>query len=95
MSNTKIILYGIGGPSKQYAVLGYYRIFEDELDIVGTIRREAEWLRANNPSILHVYMISNRRGLRRDYQEAVRVGNIESYAMFKDILEREGMRVPV
>lgn len=93
-SNTiKILLYGIGGAIKEYAVLKYYAIYEDEPDFVGTIKRAAEWMRANNPSIVTVYMISNRRGLYRDYKESIRKNSIESHAIFRDILEREGIKL--
>lgn len=91
-SRDQIVLYGIGGPEKEYAVLGYFQIFELH-DVVSTVRREAARLVANNPSIKAVYMIDNRYGLRRDYRESVRHNSIESYAVFKDILEREGMRI--
>lgn len=94
-NNIKILLYGIGGPSKAYAALDYYAIYEDELDMVGTIRRKAEQMRAYNPSIMAVYMISNRRGLKRDFAEARKKNSIESHAIFRDILEREGIKLPI
>lgn len=94
-NNIKILLYGIGGASKQYAVLRYYAIYEDEPDVIGTIKRTAAWMRVNNPDILAVYAISNRRGLRRDYVEAYKKNSIESHAIFRDILEREGIKLPL
>lgn len=94
-NNIKILLYGIGGASKEYAVLRYYAIYEDEPDMIGTIRRTADWMRANNPSIMAVYAISNRRGLRKDYMESIKKNSIESHAIFRDILEREGIKLPI
>lgn len=94
-TNIKILLYGIGGPREQYAVLRYYAIYEDDPDFVGTIRRETDKMRAYNPSIMAVYMISNRRGLLKDYNEARRRNSIESHAIFRDILEREGIKLPI
>lgn len=94
-NNIKILLYGVGGASKQYAVLRYYAIYEDEPDMIGTIKRTADWMRVNNPSIMAVYAISNRRGLYHDYMEARRHNSIESHAIFRDILEREGIKLPL
>lgn len=90
--NRQIILYGIGGAAKAYGVLGYFCIYDDYISI-RAIQIEAQRLVARNPSIMHVYAIDNRRGLRRDYQESIRHNSIESHVVFKDILEREGMRI--
>lgn len=96
MNNKQIILYGIGGANKAFGVLGYYTIYLDNsFDIVGDIRREATRLKAKNPCIEAVYMISNRRGLRKEYLESIRLNSIESHFIFKDILEREGMKLQV
>lgn len=92
-TNRQILLYGIGGAEKAYAVLSYYCIFEDATDIVPTIRRAGLNMMAANPSIQTVYMISNRRGLKRDFKDAIRRNSIEGWAIFKDLLEREGMKV--
>ena len=88
----QIILYGISGPSKAYAVLNYFCIYEEFVSI-RTIMDEALRLRMRNPSIEQVYAIDNRYGLRCDYQESMKQNSIESHYIFKDILEREGMRV--
>lgn len=89
----QILLYGIGGPEKAYAVLSYYCIFEDAIDIVLEIRSQAAWMRAHNPSIKQVYMIGNRHGLRKEFKESIRLNSLESHMIFKDILEREGLLV--
>lgn len=46
-----------------------------------------------NPSIEHVYLISNRHGLKREFQESIKRNSIESCAIFKDTLEREGIQI--
>lgn len=94
-NNIKILLYGIGGASKAYAALDYYAIYEDDPDIVGTIKRVAIQMRTYNPSIIAVYMISPRRGLKKDFMEARKKDSIESHAIFRDILEREGIKLPI
>lgn len=43
------------------------------------------------PNIERVFAIDNGRGLARDYREACKKNSIESHAIFKDILEREGL----
>lgn len=94
-NNIKILLYGVGGASKQYAVLRYSAIYEDDPNMTETIKRTAQWMRETNPSIVTVYMISPRRGLKRDYMEAQKRNSIESHAIFRDILEREGIKLPL
>lgn len=91
-----IYLYGIGGADKQYKVLRYTRIDDYfGLDIIRTVTYEAGVMRAKYPSVKRVYAITDRRGLHRDYMESVKKDTIESCAIFKDILEREGLRIPV
>lgn len=87
-----VILYGILGASDQYRVLRYFAINGRDVSI-RTIVDEAEIMRIMYPSIEHVYAIDNRYGLRRDYVEAIKENSIESYFIFKDILEREGLKV--
>lgn len=95
MNTEQIILYGIGGPEKEYGVLGYYVIYDTNGNLTRTLQIEAMRLRMKNPSIKQFYMITNRYNLKRDYQESIRRNSIESKAMFKDILEREGIRILV
>ena len=47
----------------------------------------------HNPSIEHVYAVDQRPGLRRDYIESIKENSIESCYEFKDILEREGLKI--
>lgn len=89
---SQIILYGVSGPSKAYAVLNYFCIYEEFVSI-RTIMSGAELLRMKNPSVEHVYAIDNRYGLRRDYRESMKQNSIESHYIFKDILEREGIQI--
>lgn len=89
MSN--IILYGFGGAQYQYRVLRYYVIYDPVTTI--ELRNIARTMQIINPSIEHVYMISNRHGLRRDFQESLKRNSIESCAIFKDTVEREGIRI--
>ena len=89
---SQIILYGLSGPSKAYAVLNYFCIYEEYVSI-RSIQQEALLLRMKNPSVEHVYAIDNRYGLRRDYRESMKQNSIESHYIFKDILEREGIQI--
>ena len=88
----QIILYGISGAETQYRVLKYYCIF-DEFISIGNIKRQAAFMVMQNPGIKHVYAIDNRYGLKREYTESYKQNSIESCAIFKDILEREGLLV--
>ena len=87
-----LILYGIGDASYQYRVLKYFCIYDENIDVT-EIKRIARTMQIINPSIKHVYLISNRHGLRREFQESIKRDSIESCAIFKDILEREGIKI--
>lgn len=91
-TNRQVILYGLGGPATAYTVLQYYVLFDENITI-DNIWGRAAWLRAINPSIQRVYAIDNRRGLKKDYMESMRLNSMESHAIFKDILEREGREI--
>lgn len=88
----QVYLYGISGADKQYRVVRWYCI-EEEVFSMKWIKYQADLLRVRNPDIEHVYAIDNRRGLRSDYQESIKKNTIESCAIFKDILEREGVKI--
>ena len=87
-----IILYGIGDAKYQYRVLKYFCIYDERIDIA-EIKRIARTMQVINPSIEHVYLISNRHGLKREFQESIKHNSIESCAIFKDTLEREGIKI--
>lgn len=59
-----IILYGIGDARYQYRVLRYFTIYDERAD-TSEIKRIARMMQVINPSIEHVYMITNRHGLKR------------------------------
>ena len=91
----KIFLYGIAGANQAYRVAKYWCFFDIETEPV-TIRDlvyQASMLRIKNPSIEHVYAVDDRRGLHRDYREAMMKNSIESWAIFKDILQKEGLQI--
>lgn len=88
----QIILYGLGGARDKYRVMKYFVIFDDNVSI-RTMKNEAEVLKIKNPSIEHVYAVDNRRGLKKDFEESIRQNSIESCAIFKDIIEREGLLI--
>lgn len=92
----QIVLYGIAGASKAYRVVGYYVLHLDEVkDIIHEVRYQATRMGNINPSVRKVYLMNNRAGLRRDYMDAYRDDSIESWVIFKDILEREGLEIIV
>lgn len=93
MNTNQVLIYGIGGADKAYRVLEYYCIFDTSCNIISEIYRISERLKAKNPSIRQIFAIDNRRGLRRDYQEAFRQNSIEGWMCFKDILQREGLEI--
>ena len=87
-----IILYGIGDARYQYRVLRHFAIYDERAD-TSEVKRIARMMQVINPSIEHVYMITNRRGLKREFMESTKRNSIESCAIFKDTLEREGIKI--
>lgn len=91
----QIILYGLSGAETQYRVLKYYCMYEESLmtDIIGALKRRAALMVMQNPGIEHVYAVDNRYGLKAEYIQSYKINSIESCAIFKDTLEREGLLV--
>lgn len=88
----QIILYGLGGPEINYVPIRYATIREEDISIL-SIRHRAEVMLMLNPTIKHVWAIDNRPGLKRDFTYAIKRHSIESGVEFKDILEREGIKI--
>ena len=87
-----IILYGIGDARYQYRALRYFAIYDERAD-TSEVKRIARMMQVINPSIEHVYMITNRPGLKREFMESIKRNSIESCVIFKDTLEREGIKI--
>ena len=87
-----LILYGIGDAKYQYRVLKYFCIYDEHIDIA-EIKRITRTMQVINPSIEHVYLISNRHGLKREFQESIKRNSIESCAIFKDTMKREEIKI--
>lgn len=88
----KIYLYGLAGAESMYRVVTHSYI-DDEFRTIKDMKLHAMWMKSKMPSVEHVYAIDQRPGLAADYKNAWRHNSIESYAIFKDILEREGIMV--
>lgn len=88
----RIFLYGIAGAAEAYRIVSHTYIDEAEYSI-RNIMGHAGWMRIKHPTIEHVYAIDMRPGLANDYKRAWKQNSIESYAVFKDILEREGLLI--
>lgn len=87
----QVYLYGIGGAEKQYVTIAYRFLVDDDITIRNIVS-EAVLLKMRNSAVEKVFAIDNMRGLRRDYMDSIKKHSIESCAVFKDILEREGIR---
>lgn len=88
----QIILYGLSGADTQYRAVKYYCMYEESLSI-GNLKRRAALMVMQNPGIEHVYAVDNRYGLKAEYIQSYKINSIESCAIFKDTLEREGLLV--
>lgn len=89
-----VVLYGIAGADNHYRCVRYTCIPGEEVSI-NAIKYEAYAMRDEYPSVERVFAIDNRYGLARDYMESIKKNSIESCVIFKDILEREGIEIPV
>ena len=95
---TTVFLYGLAGADQSYRVIRYTPVEIDSLvgtafGIIRTLKYEATMMRMQYPNIKRVFAIDNSRGLARDYKDAWMKNTIESHAIFKDILEREGIEL--
>lgn len=88
----QIILYGLSGADTQYRVLKYYCMYDENISI-NNLKRRAALMVMQNPGIKHVYAVDNRYGLKHEYIQSYKINSIESCAIFKDTLEREGVLV--
>lgn len=88
----KVFLYGIGGARDLYRVIQYVCLDNFELSVT-TMRHHAEQMREYNPSIRAVYAVDNRYGLKNEAQTALKRPTIENCVIFKDTIEREGIRI--
>lgn len=88
----RVYLYGIAGAETGYAVVKYMYIESDRLSIRRIIN-DALWLQMKFPTIEHVYAIDDREWLLWDYREAIMKKSVESFSIFKNMLEREGLLV--
>lgn len=87
-----VILYGFADASASYACVRYEPLYEGEDDIPA-IKYEATMMKRRNPSIIEVYAVAQRKRLASDYNEAIRKHTVESFVIFKRMIEQEGLRV--
>lgn len=87
----QIVMYGLGGVEYKFKCLRF-EVFEANEVRFSDIQYEAGRMIERNPSIEHVYVMSNRRGLAWEYIQSVKKDSIESCAIFRDTLEREAVK---
>lgn len=88
----KVYLYGLGDADVMYRVL-YYRYLADRKISFRNMAAEAQFITTVNTSVKEVYAIFDRRGLYWDYMGALKKNSIESWQVFKSVLEYEGMKI--
>lgn len=88
----QVVLYGISGADKHYKALRYF-VIEDEFISIGNLQHCAFTMQDRCPEVQAVYAVDNHYGLRRDYIESITKDSMESCIEFKDILERDGIRI--
>ena len=88
----QIVIYGIGGPEENYRVLRY-RVIDQEFISIAIVKNFAEMMRDEYPSIQEIYAMDNRWGLRKDCTEAFKKNSMAGWIEFKDLIEREGLKI--
>lgn len=88
----KIYLYGISNIENRYEVKAYSYIEEDKISI-SNLKAHAAWLRMNYEGVDSVYAIDQRPGLAYDYKSTKRKNTFVANHAFRDILEREGLKI--
>lgn len=88
----QIVIYGIGGPEDDYKVLRY-RVINQEFISIAIVKNFAEIMRNEYPSVQEIYAMDNRWGLMKDYKEAFKNNSIAGWFEFKDLIEREGLKI--
>lgn len=90
----ELIIYGLGCAQENYRVIRYQTVFTGQKDLIREVNYETRRMYTMYGATM-VYVIDNRRGLCREYRDACKINSMEGWAMFKDILEREGVLWPV
>lgn len=90
--DNQIILYGFVGPEENRRVARYFVISNEDASI-WYLRHAASNMRMLYPSIVEVYAVDNRRGLKSMFMDAFKHPTIENSIGFRDWVEREGIRI--
>jgi hypothetical protein len=88
----KVYLYGISNIENRYEIKGYSYIEEGRISI-SNLKAHAAWLRMNFAGVDSVYAIDERPGLAYDYKSTKRKNTFVANHAFRDILEREGLKI--
>lgn len=92
-TNVNTVVYALAGARDCYRVLSYFVIYEAPFGVTTEVHRIMERMLMRYPDIRSIYMMDNRRGMPRDYKEAYNKNSIESWSIFKDMLDREGFKI--
>lgn len=90
--DNQIILYGFVGPDQNRRVARYFVISNDDISI-WYLRHAASNMRRLYPSIIEVYAVDNRRGLKSMFTDAFKHPDIQNSIEFRDLVKKEGIRI--
>ncbi len=88
----EIFLYGLAGAADQYRIVRYEPV-DREMVSVSNITGLACLIKYKNPTIEHVYLVDNRRGLGYEVMHTMKRNTIEDNVAFKDMCERNGLLI--
>ena len=86
----EMFLYGLAGAADQYRIVRYEPV-DRETFSVSNAAGLACLMKYKNPTIVHVYLLDNRKGLGYEVTRIMKTNTIEDNVAFKDMCERNGL----
>lgn len=87
----RIYLYGLTGVRGAYKVIRYEYV--EDCSSIRDLRLAAFDMTIRFGAVESVYAVDARPGLATEYRATLRKNSLQENIMFKDMLEREGIRV--
>lgn len=88
-----LYVYGCLGADENYRVARYAKVSEEIKYMFPAVKEEAAQLILEYPSIKECFAIPAGYGLRLAYIDAFKRNSMEGWIEFRDVLERDGMKV--
>lgn len=88
----EMFLYGLAGAADQYRTVRYESVDRETFSVTN-VTGLACLMQYKYLTIEHVYLLDNRKGLGYEVMRTMKTNTIEGNVIFKDLLEREALRI--